>query len=125
MSSWFETTDGDIVDNFFNFLDVVLEGVVFPPESVVLEVEQPEAGRQLRHKPSDGKGPLTVPQYHTVYRQSGLGGGGMTCKIMFAYMVYSGTPLIRTSEMRTPRFSGHLARKLRNVSPLLLYILTP
>ena len=37
--------------------------------------------------------------------------------------VYSGTSLIRTPEMRTPRFNGHFAQ-IRNLSHSLLYIFT-
>ena len=37
--------------------------------------------------------------------------------------VYSGTSLIRTPEMRTPRFNGHFAQ-VRNHSHSLLYIFT-
>ena len=36
---------------------------------------------------------------------------------------YSGTSLIRTPEMRTPRFNGHFAQ-VRNLSQSLLYIFT-
>ena len=36
---------------------------------------------------------------------------------------YSGTSLIRTPEMRTPRFNGHFAQ-VRNLSHSLLYIFT-
>ena len=37
--------------------------------------------------------------------------------------MYSGTSLIRTPEMRTPRFNGHFAQ-VRNHSHSLLYIFT-
>ena len=37
--------------------------------------------------------------------------------------LYSGTSLIRTPEMRTPRFNGHFAQ-VRNLSHSLLYIFT-
>ena len=36
-------------------------------------------------------------------------------------LVYSGTSLIQTPEMQTPRFNGHFAQ-VRNLSHSLLYI---
>ena len=46
-----------------------------------------------------------------------------SCAELDPHSMYSGTSLIRTPEMRTPRFNGHFAQ-VRNLSHSLLYIFT-
>ena len=57
-----------------------------------------------------------------LYRLQALDPVTCTCMYVRVCILYSGTSLIRTPEMRTPRFNGYFAQ-VRNLSHSLLYIL--
>lgn len=50
---WHQTPDGQIVDDLFDLLDVVLEAVVFLAQVIILQIQHTESGVQVRHKSGD------------------------------------------------------------------------
>ena len=69
---WLQAAYSDIIDDFLNFLEVILEPVEAFPESVILEVQQTEAGVQLTHELGDTDGSAIVACSHNVHSQARL-----------------------------------------------------
>ena len=71
-SLWFESSDGYVIHNLFNFLHIIFQGIKLLAETVVLEVEEAKPSGDVRDECRDIKRSLVVSKDHTVHCQPGL-----------------------------------------------------
>ena len=71
-STRLESSDGDVIHNLLHFLQVILQRIKLLSQSIVLEVEKPEAAGHIREELGDGKWTMVVTKNNTVHSQSRL-----------------------------------------------------
>ncbi len=71
-STRLESSDGDVIHNLLHFLQVVLQRIKLLSQAIVLEVEKPEAGRDIGEELGDGKWTMVITKNNTVHSQSRL-----------------------------------------------------
>ena len=67
-----QASDRNVIHNLLHFLHIILEGVKFLSEVVILEVQEPKPGSNITDEGGYVEGSLVVPQYDAVHRKSRL-----------------------------------------------------
>ena len=67
-----QPTNGEIIDNFLNLLDIILQGIKTLPQWIILQVQKAEAPIQLGDKMWYPDRSLIVSSSYTIHSQSWL-----------------------------------------------------
>lgn len=69
---WTQTTDADVVDDFFDLLDIVLQGIVALAEAIIFQIQQTETGIQIGDETGYIQWSLVITQCNGVDGKAGL-----------------------------------------------------
>ena len=72
MSRGLKASNRNIVNHFFDFLDVIFESIKLLAKKVILEVEKTKSSDKVRSEGGDLEWPCVITKNDTVYSQSGL-----------------------------------------------------
>ena len=70
--SRFQSTDAEVVNNFFNFFHVIFESVKTFSKGIVLEIQQAKSSVEFVYKSSDFHGTIKITVCHAVYSKTSL-----------------------------------------------------
>lgn len=97
MSASAQSTYGKIIDDFFDLLDVVLQGIKTLAQRVVFQVQQAEPTVEFRNETRNADGPLIVSGCYTIHSQSRLKNVQNKCNLLFIGSIEGPLPLINQS----------------------------
>lgn len=63
---WSQTSNADIVDDFFNFLDIILQPIESLAQAVVLQIQQSESSTEVGQETGNLHWTLIIAQCHRI-----------------------------------------------------------